>query len=101
MIISFSPLRCNSKMTLTRQGDALTVNGETFDFGALPDGATLPAAAIASDWIGPVERADGELVVTLRLPIGANAPHEARYPQPITVQGDGPIDLSAYEEASE
>jgi len=78
----------------SRSGDVLTINGDAFDFGPLPEGATLPAEAIDSDWIvGPVSRIDGELHLTLRLPHGPNPSQAAAFPKPLAVMVDGEIDL--------
>ena len=72
----------------------MTLNGEAFDFSPLPEGATLPAEAIASERItGPVERIDGELHLTLRLPHGPNPSQTVAFPEPIHVTEDGPIAL--------
>jgi hypothetical protein len=98
MHITFSPSRRDTPLDLSRNGDTLTINGETFDFAPLPDGATLPADAIPSGWFaGPVERVGGVLHVTLILPHGANAPQETRFPAPITITGDGPVSLPPYD----
>lgn len=98
MRIQFSPVRLNAPITLEKRDDTLIINGQRFDFSPIPDGATLPQAAINSDhFAGPVERIDGMLHLTLRLPHGANAPEETRFPQPITVTTDGPIDLPSYD----
>lgn len=92
MRISFSPRRMDGALTLSREGDVLSINGETFDFSALPDGATLPAGAIASDWIvGPVERIGGVLHLTVILPHGARPSPAVAYPEPVIVTADGPI----------
>ena len=94
MQIAFSPVRRNETLTLHRAGDVLTINGEAFDFGPLPDGATLPREAIDSDWFaGPVERIDGLLHLTLVLPHGPHAPEATRYPAPVVLTGDGPVAL--------
>lgn len=95
MHIIFSPSRRDEALTLSRTGDALEINGETFDFSVVPNGATLPKSAIACDLIsGPVERdVAGNLTVRLILPHGANAPETARFPDPITLTCDGPVDL--------
>ena len=78
----------------TLTGDVLTLNGEAFDFGSLPEGATLPAEAIDSPWItGPVSRINGELHLTLRLPHGPNPSRAVAFPEPIHVTQDGPIAL--------
>jgi len=81
-------------LSATLSGDVLTLNGEAFDFSQLPDGATLPAEAIDSEWIvGPVERIDGELHLTLRLPHGPYPSEAVAFPEPIHVIADGPIAL--------
>lgn len=57
MHIILSPQNREDRLALHCDGDVLTVNGEAFDFGPLPEGGTLPAAAIASAWFaGPVTR---------------------------------------------
>lgn len=94
MHITLSPVRMDETLSATRWGDVLTLNGESFDFGPLPEGATLPAEAIDREWIvGPVTRIDGELHLTLRLPHGPNPSQAVAYPEPIHVTADGPIDL--------
>lgn len=94
MILNLSPVRCDEALSVARAGDVLTVNGVAFDFSQLPEGAVLPAEAIASEWfVGPVERIDGELHVTLRLPHGPIPSPEQAAPQPISVIADGPVAL--------
>jgi hypothetical protein len=97
MILNFKPKKRPAPLVLSRSGDTITVNGETFDFSPLPDGATLPREAIGSDWfVGPVERIDGVLHVTLMLPFAPGAPEETRFPAPITLTGDGPVSLPPF-----
>lgn len=94
MYITLSPVRMDETLTASRAGYVLTLNGEAFDFSQLPDGATLPAEAIDSEWIvGPVSRINGELHLTLRLPHGPNPSHAVAFPDPINVTQDGPIPL--------
>ncbi|MBN8241854.1 hypothetical protein JF546_02375 [Nitratireductor aquimarinus] len=94
MFISFSPQRRDDALEVVKQGDIITINGEAFDLSVVPDGATLPQEAISSDWFaGPVERIGGELHVTLLLPNGSNPSQAVAFPQPITVNEDGPIEL--------
>lgn len=94
MHITLSPVRLDETMTASRAGDVLTLNGEAFDFGMLPEGATLPAEAIDSPWIvGDVSRVSGELHLTLRLPHGPNPRRAVAFPVPINVTTDGPIVL--------
>lgn len=99
MLIKLSPVRMDEQLTLSREGDILYVNGESCDLGPLLEGATLPQGAIESDWFpGPVDRIDGELQLTIRLPHGAYAPESTRFPQPIEVTGDGPVELPVYDD---
>lgn len=94
MILSLSPVRCDEALSVARAGEVLTVNGVAFDFSQLPEGAVLPVEAIDSDWfVGAVERIDGELHVTLRLPHGPAPSPEQAAPQPISVTADGPVAL--------
>jgi hypothetical protein len=97
MKITFSPVRRDEQLALHRAGDVLTINGEPFDFGPLPEGATLPLEAIDSDcFAGPVERIEGELHLTLVLPHGPRAPEGTRFPAPLVVTEDGLIDVPAW-----
>lgn len=97
MHLIFSPVRKDETLTASRTGDVLTLNGASLDFGPLPEGATLPRAAIDSPWIaGDVTRVGGELTVPLILPHGADAPDATRFPAPITLTDNGPVDLPPY-----
>ena len=103
MNLTLSPVRRDETLTVSRAGDVLTINGENFDFSGVPDGATLPRDAIASDWIaGDVTREGGVLTVPLILPHGAVPADRAEdmaatmFPEPITLTGDGPVDLPAH-----
>lgn len=94
MHITFSPQRRDDLLSLEKQGDILVVNGDSFDFSGIPDGGTLPADAVACEFIvGDVSRINGELYLTILLPHGANAPEAVRFPEPIQVTNDGPIQL--------
>jgi len=97
MHITFSP-QLRPPVVYSRAGDILTIDGEAFDFTNLPDGATLPAEAISSDMVvGDVSRIAGVLHLTLILPHGTNAPEATRFPEPLTLSGNGLVTLPAYE----
>lgn len=97
MIISLSPVRMDERLTLDREGDVLYVNGEAFDFAPLSEGATLPWGAVLSGWFpGEVHRINGELHLTVRLPVGPDAPYGTRFPEPIVLAEDGPVELPIY-----
>lgn len=94
MKIILTPVRSDATLTLERAGDALIVNGERFDFAALPEGADLPADAIRSDWLaGEVRRRDGVLEIPCLLPHGPQAGPEVLFPAALAIAGDGPIAL--------
>ncbi|OWV60001.1 hypothetical protein CDZ98_09135, partial [Mameliella alba] len=48
MQITLSPVRREGRPTFERLGDTLVIDGETFDFSGVPEGAQLPAEAVAS-----------------------------------------------------
>lgn len=94
MIIKLSPVRSDAELAVTKAADTLTINGVTLDFSRLEDGSTLAAEAIGSEWVTrPVERTNGDLVVTLTLPHSADAPELARFPVDIINPADGPVRL--------
>jgi len=93
MRISFTPQRRDGALVLEKSsGDRLRINGELFNFDPLEDGATIPAGTVPCEWItGPVERIDGEVCLSLILPHRPNPSEAVAFPQPITVEADGPI----------
>ena len=94
MQIKLLPQRRDDALTIVKSGDALTINGQTFDFSTLPDGATLPAGEVPCEWIvGPIERVAGELHLTVKLPHGAHPAQEVAFPSPIIDPPDGDIVL--------
>ncbi|HBO2705579.1 hypothetical protein [Pseudomonas aeruginosa] len=98
MIIKLSPFAplpgSDERLSLSRAGDVLTVNGVEFDFTPLPEGGELPSDAIESEWFeGPVLRRSGRLELTLRLPLPVDASAAARFPEPLLVEADGPVEL--------
>jgi hypothetical protein len=104
MKIILSQQRRDDALTVTKQGDALTINGTEYDFTDLPEGATLPLYStdengdsiknIDCEWIvSDVQRTNGELELTLLLPHGANASEAARFPEPIIDPANGELEL--------
>ncbi|MBG4352267.1 hypothetical protein I4947_08750 [Pseudomonas aeruginosa] len=98
MIIKLSPFaplpRRDERLSLSRAGDVLTVNGQAFDFAPLPEGGELPAEAIGSEWFaGPALRRAGRLELILRFPLAAESSAAARFPEPLLIEADGPVEL--------
>lgn len=79
---------------MSKAGDVLTINGLSYDFTGLPDGATIPAGTIPCEWIvGPVDRVDGSLQITLVLPYGNLPEPWQEFPEPLLDVPDGQVDL--------
>ena len=94
MIIKLSPQRRDDELSVSKRSDVLTINGERFDFRGIPEGAVLPASAVECDFVvGDVTRINGELIVTLTLPVGAEANYAARFPEDIVNPPDGNLRL--------
>lgn len=92
--INLSPQVREGTLAVSKSGEALIVNGETYDFAQLTEGSTLPAEAIDSEYfVGEVKRENGDIELTLLLPIGINATEEQRFPQPLEVTSDGAVTL--------
>ncbi|WP_329603632.1 tail fiber assembly protein [Pseudomonas putida] len=97
MIIKLSPVRSDAALSVFKSGDILEVNAVALDLSRLPDGATLPAEAVGCDFvIGPVERINGDLALTLMLPHDADAPQGARFPVDL-YPADGQVQLPGLE----
>jgi len=94
MKINLSPQRRDDTLSVSLNGDVLTLNDQVIDLSVIPDGATYPDGADFSPYIiGPVERINGEINLTLILPNAANASEAARFPKTISVTDNGPVEL--------
>lgn len=74
MNISFLPIRSERRIgAIEKAGDILSIGDQSFDFGPLPDGHLLPRAAVDCPWLASdVRRVDGDLSLTLFIPVGAD-----------------------------
>ncbi|WOE77477.1 hypothetical protein RZO07_19395 [Pseudomonas protegens] len=99
IVISFSPVYTDSSPRLesvTVNGYVITINGEPFDFSPLGKGYELSLEAIGSPLFADkaVMSTDGVLAVTLLMPYDeATATDAIRFPEPVTVTADGPVDI--------
>ena len=94
MKINLSPQVRTDALVVTKSGDALTINGVVYDFTPLTEGSTLPAEAVECEYfVGEAKRENGDIELTLLLPIGLNATEAQRFPEPITVTSDGAVML--------
>ena len=93
-LIPHIPTNSADTLAVTKNGDVLTINGEAFDFSMVPDGGTIPAGVVPCEFIvGPIERINGALHLTLILPIGWTPEPWQAFPDPIIDPSDGPLDL--------
>ena len=94
MKITLSPTRSDAPLSINKQGDALTINGVTYDFSVIPGGATLPASAVDCEYItGNIERINGVLQISLVLPHGPNPSQAVAFPEPLINPADGVLEL--------
>lgn len=85
----FRPLQ-DAAFELSKVGDVITINGVALDFGPLADGAMLDSAAIDCAFIaGPVRRVDGELELSILVPMPAKPTPEQANPAPLIDPADG------------
>ena len=80
-------------LELSVAGSALTVNGIALDFSPLTEGDVLPIGATPDFIVSDVKNQGGALHLSLLLPLGPDASHVARFPQPITITKNGPVEL--------
>lgn len=101
MKISFSPQLRAAFVAASVTGDAITIDGVTYDFGPLAEGDTLPRAAVDCPWLASdVTRQEGQICLTLILPHGSSAPKATRFPEPVTI-GTGIVPLPPFDAPSE
>lgn len=94
MRIDLSPVLSDGTLTLHRAGDVLAIDGAAFDLGPLPEGATLPCAALDCPALaGDVTRRDGVLGLVLRLPHGGDAAQDQRFPAALDPVPEGAVPL--------
>ena len=94
MHITLIPQRRDDLLAVSKQGDTLTINGITYDFSVILDGATLPASAVDCEFIvGDIERINGILHISLILPHGPNPTQAVAFPAPIINPADGVLEL--------
>jgi hypothetical protein len=102
MRITFTPMRRDDTLSLSRTADTLTINGEDFDFSDIAEGASLPREAVACEWlVSDVERIGGVIHLSLILPHGADASQDELFPAPCEVTVDGPVPLPGQRDAGE
>ena len=93
MILNLRPQFCGGASAVSKAGDVLTVDGESYDFSTIPEGGSIPAFVVPCPWIvEPVTRTGGHIVLTLTIPCGYS-PTTIPRPAPLVDPSDGPISL--------
>ena len=85
-------MRHDLPLSLLRAGNILVINGSAYDFGPLPEGTQLPAAAVDCAWFaGDISLSGGLLRITLILPHGPEAGFDQLHPAALLLSQDGPV----------
>jgi hypothetical protein len=94
MLIKLLPQRRDDTLQVIKAGNVLTINGEVFDLRPMSEGSTLPRTAILSEWFpGDITMQDGEITLTLLLPLPANYSPDQAFPANLTNVPDGAVVL--------
>lgn len=83
MKITFWPDLVDWPMEVSVSGDTVTINGEDIDLSVIPEGFRLLGSAVGNKFFVEseyVERIDGKIYITLRLPVDWDSPEEFRNP---------------------
>jgi hypothetical protein len=92
MRIFLSPQRRDDPFEVIKSGDTLKINGVIFNLSQIGEGDTLPQGAVDSLWfVGPVDRINGELILTLLFPNPWNYSQAQAFPVPLENVPDGPV----------
>lgn len=100
MHITFSPIRADARLSATKIGDVVTINGDAFDFAGLPEGGEIEVGGVPCEWIiGPVQRIGGKIHLTLRLPLGPNPSYAVAFPATLIDPPNGILAIPHDQEA--
>lgn len=90
--INLSPIRGDVKTELSVSGSTVTVDNVDYDLSLLEDGASAEHGIL-----GAVTRSGNDYECTIRLTHGKNAPFEARFPEPVELNGNYEYDFGGVE----
>ena len=95
MKINFNPQRSDADLIVSVSGDIVVINGDAFDFSAIPDGATLTSSAVSgSNFSGDISRINGEIELSVILPHKENAPTSITFPASVLITSGDLIDTT-------
>lgn len=96
IIIEFNPQRSDSRIEISAVGDAITINGEVFDFSPLQEGGFLPFEAIGSSYFsGPAYRKNQNIYLSLIYPYDPNIDIGIYDRFTINIENDGHVEINA------
>lgn len=90
-----SPIRHDTRLSAEIEGHMLILNGHRVDLSQIGE-ESVDGEILGSEWILAARRDDGEIVVRLLVPHGAQAPDQTLFPAPIKPRGNGPVSLPRY-----
>lgn len=96
MKLTLSPMRGlpgQPETAISVSGETITVDGTPYDLSAVPEGGEATAQGDEHPFVGPITRAGGEIVCTVRVVLGDDAaPDQPTDPAVWTVRAtDGPV----------
>lgn len=93
LTLIFAPVRREGGLVLERQGNTLIANGEAYDLAELAAAGEDDAPPPGEGLVQAVRLLETGLEAVVLLPHGADAPEAVRFPEPVTVEVDGPVAL--------
>ncbi|MFQ6350941.1 hypothetical protein ACQRBV_03115 [Pseudomonas sp. R11F] len=96
IIINLFAVLMDGELTASLKGELLTVGEDVLDLSLIPEGYQVKASDIECDWLAPmsvIERSNGVLSLTLKLPVSGDSPESMRHPEPLAVTRDGPVSI--------
>lgn len=97
--IKLFPFLTDEPLKVSVVDEVITVNGQAFDLAIIPDGYRLLASATGSNcFVDAIERIDGDLTLTLKLPVKWDDPPSLRNPaEPIIIEvtANGTVEIPA------
>jgi hypothetical protein len=94
MIINLAPQRRDDDLIVIKKESSLIINGVFFDFSPLPDNSVLPKSAIKCEFVADdVIKKNGELIISLILPVKLDSSKDRKFPKPIIDPTDGLLEF--------
>lgn len=91
--VNLSPIGDNlhqGPVTLSFTGTVMTLDGSEYNLADIPDGADVAHPEFSAS------RNGNNYTVKIRLRYIRGAPHHTRFPEPIEITEDGPVELPPY-----